>query len=91
MSYSFSVKAQTADDAMEKVREEMDKLVETQPVHSADRQQALNAAVSFLSILRSPKPTEDVYASVSGSVWSGDAGELNSASVNISVGFTQKA
>ena len=89
MSYSFSVKGASADEAAAKVGEEMAKVVESQPVHSADREQAIAAATSFLKLLRAPKEDEQVYASVNGSVWAGDSG-LHSASVSVSSGFVKK-
>ena len=92
MSYSFSVKAATVDEAKTKVREELAKVIQSQPVHKADVDQATDAAMSFLALLRGPKEAEEVYVSMNGSVWAQDAGTgLNSASVNVSVGFTQKS
>lgn len=88
MSYSFSVKGATREEVEIKVRDELARVPEQQPVHKVDIDQAFEAAKSFLNLLRAPKEGEAIYASVSGSVWVGDGGEVNSAGVNVSVGFT---
>lgn len=91
MSYSFSIQAATVAEAQSKVDDELAKVVASQTVHSVDRDQASAAVASFLNLMRAPKDTENLYASVSGSVWVADDGKtVNSAGVNVSVGFTQK-
>lgn len=91
MSYSFSVRGSSADEVQTKVRDELVKVVAQQPVHKLDCDQAHAAAQSLLSLLRTPSDTEDVCASVSGSVWAKELdGKAESVSLNISAGFASK-
>jgi hypothetical protein len=95
MSYSFSVRGATKAEAMQKVVAELDKVVASQPIHSADRAQAEAAACGFLSVIPDDAGGKDFYISVSGSVsWSGtldvDA-VVKSASVNVSASLLDKA
>lgn len=67
MSYSFSVKAATKAEAETKVRDELVKVVTSQPIHKRDCDQAFNAAETFIRLL-ADDDTRDVYVSVSGSL-----------------------
>lgn len=67
MSYSFAVKGKTKDDAVNAVRVELEKVVAGQPIHAADRDQALAAAASFVSVLMDDDQ-KDISVSVHGSV-----------------------
>ena len=95
MSYSFSVRGVTRSELVEKVSAELDKVVATQPIHSADCKQALAAAEAFIAILPDPNDKQDFCVSVSGSLsWSGNMGAsdqvLVSASVNVSASLQAK-
>ncbi len=60
MSYSFSVRGATKAEAMEKVNAEMDKVVAGQPIHSADRFQAVEAAEKFVyAVLPNPSDKQE--------------------------------
>jgi hypothetical protein len=87
MSYSFSVRGATKAEVTAKVSAELDKVVATQPIHSADRAQAQAAAEAFVAIVPDNADGKDFYVSVSGSVgWSGNLGVdsvVTSASVNV--------
>jgi hypothetical protein len=96
MSYSFSVRADTKAEALEKVSVELDKVVVQQPVHAADRAQAYASAEAFLEVLPSEKAeNEDFYVSVSGSVgWRGTQGVdalITSAGASISASVIAKS
>ena len=95
MSYSFNVRGETKAELMEKVIAELDKVVDTQPIHSADRLQAQTAVQAFVEIVQGKTDNLDYYVSVSGSLsWNGLAGtpeqELTSASVNIHASLISK-
>lgn len=85
MSYSFGVKGKTKAEAIAAVAAELDKVVAAQPIHAADRDQALATATAFVNTL--PENGEkDVSVSVSGSVgWEGTYPDhsLTSAQVNV--------
>ncbi len=89
MSYSFSARGATKVDVTAKISAELDKVVASQPIHSADRAQAQAAAEAFLAIIPDSAGDKDFCVSVSGSVgWSGMAGTadqvLTSAGVSVS-------
>ena len=92
MSYSFTVKAATKAEAKEKVAAELAKVVEQQPNHKADREQALVAAQSFIDILPDGDD-KDIAVRLSGHVTStgpdGSAG-ITSLSVAVSVDLVAK-
>lgn len=88
MSYSFSVRAATKAEAREKVALELSGVIASQPVHAADADQASAAANSFIDLLRDDE-TQDIAVSVSGSLWSSDAG-LNQASISVSASLAAK-
>lgn len=88
MSYSFSVQAPTKAEAEIKIRDELVKVCESQPVHTVDCDQAFEAAAAFLKLL-ADDPTRDVYVSVSGSIWKSEAG-VQSAGVNVSALLQQR-
>lgn len=84
MSYSFSITANTKDEAGVKVEAELANVVNGQPVHQADRQAAQNAAESFINMLADPGETECIVVSVSGSLGWRAEGVFTSANVNVS-------
>ena len=88
MSYSFSVRAATKAEAVQKVAEELAKVVIAQPVHEKDQANTQTAAESFIGLLRDDD-SQDIAVSVSGSCW-GNEGGLNSAGISIGVSLTAK-
>ena len=88
MSYSFSVRGATKAETMERVAAALDRVLVSQPIHEADRAQALATAHAFLDIIPADAGGKEFYVSVSGSVgWSGslDVDEVvTSASVQVS-------
>jgi hypothetical protein len=95
MFYSFSVRGSTKDDVLTKVAAELDKVVASQPIHSADRQQAQASVEAFLEILPDVVDGKDFNVSVSGSVgWTGTTDEdrvITGAGVNVSASLVQAA
>ena len=95
MSYSFTVRAETKTDTLRKVAEELDRIVDQQPVHAADRQQAFAVAEAFIEIIPDDA-TMDYSVSVSGYVsWKGTLGSgedisLTTASINASASLVAK-
>ncbi len=89
MSYSFSVRAATKAEAVAKVTDELAKVVQSQPVHSEDRDLAQNTAENFIGLLVGDE-TKDVAVSMNGSIWKSDTG-IRQASVNVSANLVDKA
>lgn len=88
MSYSFTVTAANKAEAVAKLAGQMDVVVQSQPVHKADRDAALEAASSYLKLVRDPKEDEHLQVSVHGSMgWARGAveGEYTGAGVGVSV------
>lgn len=91
MSYSFSVTAASKAEAVTAAEAKFAEVVNSQPVHAADKEPTLAAISAFVGILVDPSEGEAVYLSVNGSVgWRGDPNELTSASANISAGVRLK-
>jgi hypothetical protein len=89
MSYSFTVRAADKNEAVEKLSAEYDNIVNSQPVHSVDREQAQAAVEAFINLVREDEK-QDILVSVSGSCWSVEQG-LNSVGLNISTSLVPKA
>lgn len=91
MSYSFTITADTKDDAGVKVEAELGKVVEGQPSHEFDRQAAQDAAEAFIDVLADPKEGECITVFMSGSLsWSKEK-VFTSASVNVRAYLAPKA
>lgn len=75
MSYSFTVRAATRELARSQVGIKLLEVLEAQPAHQIDAEQALAAAAAFIDLL--PEDSEkDVQVMMSGSVsWHGTWGE----------------
>ena len=67
MSYSFNVQAPTKAETEIKVRDKLVEVVEAQPIHKRDCDQAYNTAEAFIRQL-TDDPTKDVHVSVNGSL-----------------------
>lgn len=93
MSYSFSVTAATKAEATGKIREQFDTVVAAQPAHSADKEAAVVAAQTLVSLLADPKEGDEVYVSMNGSVgWQNDAPDkFLHADVSIQTSLRPKA
>lgn len=91
MSYSFSIKASTKNEACTLVAAEWDKVVAGQPTHAADRQAAQDVAKAIIGVLREPAADESICVSMNGSLsWRGEAPNLfNAASVNVSANVSK--
>lgn len=88
MSYSFSVTAETKEEALTAVRDKLVGVVEQQALHKIDCDQVFNAVESLVVLLAEPGE-RNVHCSVSGSIWKSDAG-VQSLSLNISISFTER-
>ena len=86
MSYSFIVRAKDKVEARAMVAAEFEKVVQSQPIHAADRAQALAAVGAFLDLLVDDD-SMNVQVNVHGSVsWLFEQpATLISAGVGISV------
>lgn len=85
MSYSFSVRAKSKDDAAMQAGVKMAEVVESQPTHEADKVAATNAVTSLIEVLVDPKEDESVTVNVSGSLGWRAEGEFTSANLSVSV------
>ncbi len=90
MSYSFSIKADSKDEAAKLVEAELAKVVEQQPVHAADYQAAQEVAEGFIAILADPGESEQISVSVYGSLSWRTEGVLTGANVNVSASIVQR-
>jgi hypothetical protein len=90
MSYSFSKRAATKPELLEKVVAELENIVAQQSIHSADRAQALLTAETFLAIVPEADDTQDYFISMHGSVSWKDGNVVIAASVGVSVSLVVK-
>lgn len=96
MSYSFRVRGSTKDEVSRAVKAELVKVVEAQPVHEADKMQALSNAVSCIELLGidNSKVTEDkvrdILIDVSGSIATGQDGKICAAAINANAWLVNK-
>ncbi|HKX44619.1 MAG TPA: hypothetical protein VJO99_25905 [Burkholderiaceae bacterium] len=93
MSYSFTVRGADKAAVALLVTAELDKVVASQTVHKADRNQAEAAAIAFIGVLPDDD-TQDIQVSMNGSVsWSGldDAQLVTSAQVSVSASHVKRA
>jgi hypothetical protein len=90
MSYSFSVRGATRLEVTRKIAAELDTVVASQPIHSADRSQALAAAEAFIAVLRDASDQQDYSVSVSGTIGYTGNSVITSASVSVSVSLVAK-
>lgn len=89
MSYSFTVRGANKAEAISAVSAELDKVAVGQPVHAADKAQALAAAETFINLI-ADEDTRDVSVSVSGSIWQ-ENDAIRSASVSVSASTSERA
>ena len=93
MSYSFQVRGATKAAALTLVAAQLDAVVAFQPVHAADRAQALATAEAFVNLLPDCD-AKDVSVSVNGYVmgqWDkSDLVELSGASVGVSASLVNR-
>lgn len=76
MSYSFSVTADTKEDATRKIREQFDAVVVAQPSHAADKEAVVVAAQTFVRLLAEPHAGDEIYVNICGSLsWRHDVPE----------------
>lgn len=90
MSYSFSAKGVTKDAAKDAAAAEFDKVVESQPVHAADRDAALATVGAMIDAVVDPAEGEEVRVSVSGYLSWRTEGEFITASVSAQAGVVAK-
>jgi hypothetical protein len=92
MSYSFIVRAPDKLEARTMVAAEFDKVVQAQPIHAADRAQAMAAVGAYLDLLVDDD-SMNVQVNVHGSLtWLTEApASLISASVGVSALLTPRA
>lgn len=94
MSYSFSARGATRESVIEVVAAELDKVVDAQPIHAADREQAAATVAAFLAIVPDASDAEDYCVYVSGSIsYTGGTGEpdiVRGASVNVGASLLPK-
>ena len=88
MSYSFNVLAATAAAASIAVATKLDETVAQQPIHEADKAQALAATEQLLELVRVPAEGEQISVSVSGSVskYRAEDEGFNHVSLSVHVG-----
>lgn len=84
MSYSFSIVADTKDEAGVMVEAALGDVALSQPSHAYDRQAAQDAAEAFIDVLADPSESECIHVSVSGSLSWREESVFTGASVSVS-------
>jgi hypothetical protein len=82
MSYSFNVKAATKAEAIAVVGEELDKVVQAQPIHERDRSAAAAAAEGIINALHDD-PTRSLSVGVSGWISWSEGDVVTQANVSV--------
>jgi hypothetical protein len=92
MSYSFTVAADTKEEAKRKIAENFDNVVAGQSSHSADRDAGVACAQAFVDMLAEPVDGDEIYVSVHGSLsWRTAAPEkFYNAIIGINAGLRDK-
>jgi hypothetical protein len=91
MSYSFSVKAANKTEAKKMVADQMQGVVNNQPVHKADADAAIAAAGAFIDILGEPNEGDEINVSVNGYLsWHGDMSNADFIGANVNVSASVK-
>lgn len=86
MSYSFSARGATKEEAAKNVAAELAKVVAAQPIHAVDQAQAQAAAEAFLALVPGADG-KDFHVSVHGSVsYHGTQGGADQVVSSVSVG-----
>ena len=89
MSYSFSVTADTKEDATRQIREQFDAVVVAQPSHASDKEPVVVAAQSLVRLLAEPHDGDEIYVNMYGWLgWHRDVPEeflCASAAINVSL------
>lgn len=91
MSYSFSACGATKAEVMAMVVAELDKVVESQPIHAADRKQAQVAAEAIVGTLADPSEKQEVLVTVSGYLTWASGNAISTANVNVTASLKEKA
>jgi hypothetical protein len=74
MSYSFTITADTKEEATRQIREKFDEVVAAQPSHAADREAAVVAGQTLTRLLADPPEGDEIYVNMYGSLsWKHDA------------------
>lgn len=94
MSYSFTIRGATKEEAKRRVADELAKVVEGQPSHAIDCAQAQAAADAFINLMPDDRPAETLLqVSVHGYVgWTGTPEQqaLTVASVGVTASVEPK-
>jgi len=76
MSYSFTVVADSKEEATRQIREQFDAIVVSQPSHVADKEAAVVAAQILVRLLADPHEGDEIYVNMYGSLgWRSDVPE----------------
>lgn len=89
MSYSFSVKGRTRNEALAAALVKMGEVVVGQPIHDNDAMVALRNAGAAMALMAEPPTGKDVSLTMSGSVsWQGaDGGSLTGVNASVSIDY----
>lgn len=92
MSYSFSVTADSKEDATKQIREQFDAVVVAQPSHAADKEAAVVAAQTLVRLLAELNQDDEICVNMNGSLgWKHDApSEFLHANVSINTSLRRK-
>jgi len=90
MSYSHIIHAQTKTEAKEKIAQEWDRIVQTQPIHACDRTGAQAVANEFVDAL-DQDAEQRIIVSIYGSVDYTSNNKVTSVSGTVNVSLAPKA
>lgn len=90
MSYSFTVRAATKSDVIEKVTKEFDRITSVMSIHAKDRVQAVATAEAFLALLPPDPGDQEFIVSMSGSLGWREGDIVTSANVSVAASLLAK-
>jgi hypothetical protein len=91
MSYSFNVRGADKAAARAAAVAELDKVVEQQPIHEADRNLAEKTAGGVLELIGDPADGQEISLSVAGSIYKSHETEaFGGCSLNVNVSLLGK-
>jgi hypothetical protein len=82
MSFSFTVQAANMVDVFVNVKDELDEVVESQPVHEKDAASALEVASKYIGLLDNVEGNQ-IRCSVAGSIQSDSDGKVLGVSISV--------
>jgi hypothetical protein len=90
MSYSFSVTADSKEDAKLQIAQKFDDVVAAQPSHATDQDAAVAAGEAFVDLLAEPNADQQIEVTIYGSLsweWNSDPIKYSAGNISVSAGL----